>query len=260
MALESLEPRRARAVADTDALVALAHRARSGNECTCATGRGTIVNFDLREPNDARAFVVRGARRREVNALTWRNEHALFHASDAVVVELDARKMSAAGDAAVIRRFDGAGDVVNGVDVDQDDAMLAACDDAGEVIAYDLSNGEISRRLRGHDGCVTAVAFRRKRGASEVRDGVDGLSRDEVGRQGEERARADVGREEHAERRGLRSWKVCRARGRRVSVDRRGREREGVQSADAALVGVLSRRDERRKRTGPSPRRRLRVW
>lgn len=167
MTLEPLEPRRAPAVADTDALVALAHRARSGNECTCATGRGTIVNFDLREPNDARAFVVRGARRREVNALTWRNEHALFHASDAVVVELDARKMSAAGDAAVIRRFEGAGDVVNGVDVDQDDAMLAACDDAGEVIAYDLSNGEILRKLRGHDGCVTTVAFRRKRGASE---------------------------------------------------------------------------------------------
>jgi hypothetical protein len=34
MTLEPLEPRRAPAVADTDALVALAHRARSGNECT----------------------------------------------------------------------------------------------------------------------------------------------------------------------------------------------------------------------------------
>jgi len=49
-----------------------------------------------------------------------------------------------------------------------------------------------------HGGGVSKETRRER-----VRDGVDGLSRDEVGRQGEERARADVGREEHAERRGL---------------------------------------------------------
>ena len=231
-----------------------------GTRCTCATGRGTIVNFDLREPNDARAFVVRGARRREVNALTWRNEHALFHASDAVVVELDARKMSAAGDAAVIRRFDGAGDVVNGVDVDQDDAMLAACDDAGEgdrvrfvqreIFAkasrtrWVRHGGGVSKETRRERGCATASTDCRamkwdvKAKSVPVRtwDARNMLSAEDYGR-----------------------GKFAARGGRRVSVDRRGREREGVQSADAALVGVLSRA-RRAKKThrafaaSPSPR------
>lgn len=42
----------------------------------------------------------------------------LFYVFDVVVVELDVCKMSVVGDVVVIRRFEGVGDVVNGVDVD----------------------------------------------------------------------------------------------------------------------------------------------
>ena len=78
---------------------------------------------------------MRAATPRETNAVCWRDEHTVLYAADDVVVEADARKASTNGDEEswVSRRFRGAADVVNGVDVDDANGLLAACDDHGEV-------------------------------------------------------------------------------------------------------------------------------
>lgn len=146
---------------------ALARRARGGREATCASYRGTIAHFDLRSARVA--FTARASTSRETNAVCWRDEHVVLYAADDVVVEADARKASTNGEeeAWVSRRFRGAGDVVNGVDVDDANGLLAACDDHGEIRVYELASGALTRVMRGHEGCVTSVAFRLKRGASE---------------------------------------------------------------------------------------------
>ena len=152
---------------DGEGASAIARRARGGREATCASDRGTIAHFDVRSARVA--FAVRASTSRETNAVCWRDEHTVLYAADDVVVEADARKASTNGDEEswVSRRFRGAADVVNGVDVDDANGLLAACDDHGEVRVYELASGALARVMRGHEGCVTSVAFRSKRGTSE---------------------------------------------------------------------------------------------
>jgi len=154
---------------DDDGISALARSVVHASSATCATERGSIVHVDARTPFSP-AFVLRAPVAREVNAMLWTSERALWCAVDDRVVELDARMVSSAealdgGGRAETRALEGNGDVVNGIDVDVAGRYLAACDDSGEVVVYDLSSGSTIRRLRGHEGCVTSVTFRRKRGA-----------------------------------------------------------------------------------------------
>ena len=154
---------------DDEGVSALARTVADASSATCATERGSIAHIDARAPR-APAFVLRAPVAREVNAMVWTSDRALWCAVDDRVVELDARMVSSGeaadgGGRAETRALSGHGDVVNGIDVDVGGRFLAACDDSGEIVVYELSSGSVTRRLRGHEGCATSVAFRRKRGA-----------------------------------------------------------------------------------------------
>ena len=145
-----------------------------------ACENGTVVGFDERAPSEGRcAFEVStttGRRRRddddEANCVVWGvdGSSSLYFARGSTVFETDVRRLGCGDDAsaAVIRTFDEASDGVNGVDIDAKGELLAACDDDGGIVVYDLKSGGVRRRLKGHTGCVTSVRFRRgKRGSGE---------------------------------------------------------------------------------------------
>ena len=167
---------RARASGDDEGFVAIARGVDRPSQTAVSSDRGTICSLDERAPRAAFTVKHSSATREdavEVNAMTFTSDHALFYALGSRVVEADARMAS---DSRVVdanaplggwavRVFESNADVVNGLDVDVSGRCLAACDDSGEIVVYDARTGAVVKRLRGHDGCATAVAFRRKRGA-----------------------------------------------------------------------------------------------
>ena len=148
-----------------------------------ACENGAVVGFDERMPSEGRcAFEVPNVAatptREEANCVVWGVDgssaaNVFYFARGSTVFETDVRRLGGGSDAdasssSVVRTFDEASDGVNGVDIDAKGELLAACDDEGEIIVYDLKRGGVKRSLKGHTGCVTSVRFRRaKRGASE---------------------------------------------------------------------------------------------
>lgn len=146
-----------------------------------ACENGAVVGFDERMPSEGRcAFevpnvVTTPTTREEANCVVWgvdgSSTNVFYFARGSTVFETDVRRLGGGSDAdasSVVRTFDEASDGVNGVDIDAKGELLAACDDEGEIIVYDLKSGGVKRSLKGHTGCVTSVRFRRaKRGASE---------------------------------------------------------------------------------------------
>ena len=144
-----------------------------------ACENGAVVGFDERMPSEGRcAFEVPNVvttTREEANCVVWgvdgsSSTNVFYFARGSTVFETDIRRLGGGSNdaASVVRTFDEASDGVNGVDIDAKGELLAACDDEGEIIVYDLKSGGVKRSLKGHTGCVTSVRFRRaKRGASE---------------------------------------------------------------------------------------------
>ena len=116
----------------------------------------------------------------DVNAVCYGDKSAcnyVFFASGRRVFEADVRAVSGSGERGTTRRLGAHADSVNGLaflDAQSTSrgAVLAACDDDGDVVIYDVSASGLGRETRrmkhvvGGAGCATAAAFRRKRGGA----------------------------------------------------------------------------------------------
>ena len=113
----------------------------------------------------------------DVNAVCYGDCNYVFFASGRRVFEADVRAVSGSGERGTTRRLGAHADSVNGLaflDAQSSSrgAVLAACDDDGDVVIYDVSApglGRVTRRMKhvvGGAGCATAAAFRRKRGGA----------------------------------------------------------------------------------------------